>query len=127
MFPTQRPRPGPHPINNFFRVTKPSSRSQSTFAGTKSSQLSVRQVTSSNERPVEAIDLTEAGPKQRDLEFFRSPARGQLSFPRPRPVQNVTRRRDDSDLTVPEEMPKILGEFILQIDVDRDLDLVEFG
>lgn len=112
MLPTQRPRPGPRPINNLFRVTKPASRSQPNFSSAKASQLSFGQVTL-NQRPVETVDLTEAGPEQRDVEIYRSPARGQLTFPRPRPVQTVTRGRDGPDLAVPEEAPKFLGEFIL--------------
>lgn len=66
-----------------------------------------------NQKPVETVDLTEAGPTQRDVEIYRSPARGQLTFPQWRPVLNVTRRRDGSNLAVPEEAPKFLGEFIL--------------
>lgn len=65
-----------------------------------------------NERPVEAIDLTEVGPEERDVEVYRSPARTQFTFPPPRPFQTMSRRRDGPDLRVPEEKPKFLGEFV---------------
>lgn len=60
-----------------------------------------------NQGPVEAIDLTEAGPEQRDVEFYRSPARGQLAFAQP-----VSRRRGGPDVAVSEGTPRFLGEFI---------------
>ncbi|TID17067.1 hypothetical protein E6O75_ATG09833 [Venturia nashicola] len=110
MSPNQRPAlsTGPRPINNYFRVIKTPSGHRSSFGKTKSSRLSFGQVTL-NQRPVEAIDLTEVGPERQDSVSYCSSARGQLSLSQPLLVQNVATRRDGPEVVVAEEVPKFLA------------------
>ncbi|KAE9983090.1 hypothetical protein EG328_010327 [Venturia inaequalis] len=84
------------------------SSSGKTISGAKASQISFGQV-ALDQRPIEAIDLTEVGPKRQDLPLYRSPARGKLTLSKPWPVQTVTGRRDPADILVSEETPKFLA------------------
>lgn len=103
-------------MNNYFRVTKPSARSQPAFKQSthnqKSSQSSLGQVIL-NQKPVQVVDLTEAGPKRQDINFYSTTRSSERALPSVHAATSVrrvmTRRASVVDLAGESPEPTFLG------------------